>query len=571
LTSRNQDMTLLETILRELDEAIVVCDRHGLILLCNQAARSLFRQPRGLVLGGSLFEVCNRAPILHALRILEHRTESETSLVCATVDNTILLHCRIRSLTPPGATETLLLFTFADLTGQLTGQGRAERKLSTLIEALRRPLANVTTAAANLQEHPRMSAETRRDFEEIIARESTELAERFEALVREYRAVDRLPWPLTDVNSADLFGWLVQRLAGEGGTSLTITGVPLWLRADSYSLILVLEKLVGFVREIRGVKEIDLEALLGDRRVYLDLVWPGEPIAQGDLDRLLHSPLPESGGGGTVAEVLFRHDSEIWSQPHNRPGYSLLRLPVPHSPRQWQEVREPEAERHEFYDFSLAGSRAEPGDLADRPLASLDYVVFDTETTGLHPAAGDEILAIAAVRIVNGRILSGERFERLIRPQRPIPANSASFLAITGEMVEREAPVAEVLPRFRSFIDEAVMVAHNGAFDLNFFRSLEEVSGVRFDNPLLDTLLLSLLIDAQRTDLTLGGIGRWLGVEVSGSRTLMGECFITAQIFLRLLELLAERGLTTLGQVLDASARLVEKKRAQAGSGRRDA
>jgi hypothetical protein len=82
---------------------------------------------------------------------------------------------------------------------------------------------------------------------------------------------------------------------------------------------------------------------------------------------------------------------------------------------------------------------------------------------------------------------------------------------------------------------------------------------------------LSLLIDEQRTDLTLGGIGRWLGVDVSGNKTLMGECFITAQIFLRLLEQLAERGLTTLGQVLDASARLVEKKRAQAGSGRRDA
>jgi len=580
LTTGNQDPTLLETILRELDEAIVVCDRHGRILLCNPAARRLFHHHESMAPGHSLYDVCNRAPIAHALRILKQRDhdrrrvrrdESEARLVCATVDNAILMHCRIRPLASPGSTEPVLLFTFADITHQLADQGRAGRLLPSLIEELCRPLANLAAAAANLKSHPEMNPEIHRDFEEIVYRESSELTDRFEALVREYRTGKRPPWPLADVNSADLLGCLVQRLAGEEGLVLTMTGVPLWLRADSYSLLLTLENLVRFVRETRGVKEIDLEALLGDRRVYLDLVWPGEPIAQGDLDLVLQSSLPKGGYGVTVAEVLFRHDSELWSQRHRRPGFALLRLPVPYSPRQWQLPAGSAPERVEFYDFSLVESFTEPGELADRPLSALDYVVFDTETTGLDPEGGDEILEIGAVRLVNGRILSGERFERLIKPQQPIPANSLSLLTITGEMVDREATIGEVLPQFRNFIDGAVLVAHNGAFDLRFLRSQEESAGVRFDNPLLDTLLLALLVDEQRTDLTLLGIGRWLGVDVSGSHTTMGGCFVAAQIFLRLLDLLAERGLTTLGQVIAASARLAEKKRAQTGPWRQDA
>jgi DNA polymerase-3 subunit epsilon len=576
LTSRNQDMTLLETILRELDEAIVVCDRQGLILLCNPAARLLFRQHRAMVPGRSLFEVCNRAPIAHALEILQSsgrdgRWQPATDLVCATVDNEILLRCRIRQLAAPETGQPILLFTFAELDPRLAGRNQAAQLLQATFEGMRPPLTNLVAAADSLKGHPEMSPEIRRAFEEVVHRESGELAGRFDSLLLEYRALNRQPWPLADVNSADLLGCLARRLAGAGEATLNVTGVPLWLRADSYALLLTLEILVRFVLEKRGLTEIDLEALLGDRRVYLDIVWPGEPIAQGDLDRVLQSSLPFEGGGVTVAEVLFRHDSELWSQRHRRDGFSLLRLPLPDSPRQWQTPARLAAERGEFHDFSLACLQANSDKFADWPLSALDYVVFDTETTGLQPAAGDEILAIGAVRLAQGRILSSESFAQPVKPQGPIPAGSLPFLDLPGPTADREAPIGEVLPRFKSFVGEAVLVAHNGGFDLNFFRSLEAATGVRIDNPLLDTLLLSLLLDERRTDHTLPGLARWLGVEIPGDRTLMDDCFATARIFLRLLELLAERGLTTLGQLLVASNRLVEKKRAEAETGRENA
>jgi len=572
LAAINTDMERLETILRELKEAVVVCDPNARILLYNAEAKRLFRNYAAMELGQSLYGVCARAPIEHTLRMLKYRAEetnrrdlveTDDRFVCATVNGTMLLHCHINKIAATANQGGVFVFTFEDITRQITDMGRQGHLLDKMIKGLRAPLTNLSAAAENLKSYPGMASEIRAEFENIIFRESTELTKRFESVVQESRKTTNMQWPLSDVHSADLIGCVTRRFQKDDGFTVTMTGVPLWLHADSYSLMLVLDRLVRFVHRYCNVSEIDIEALLGDRRVYLDIVWRGLPIPQAAVDPMLEMSLPESFAGMTVADVLERHDSEMWSQKHRREGYSLLRIPVPDSPRQWEVAAEPLPERPEFYDFSSTYGMKELGKLADKQLSSLNYVVFDTEATGFHPAEGDEILSIAAVRIVKGRILSGKRFERFIKPQCPIPASSLLFLNITEEMVREEHPVEEVLPQFKSFVNDAVLVAHNGSFDMNFFQFIEDKSGVRFENPILDTLLLSIIVEKDRTDYTLEKIGRWLGVEVMGSRTTMGDCFVTAQIFLRLLELLKARGFNTLGEVITASERVVEEKRQQ--------
>lgn len=568
----DRDLVRLETIVREFREAVVACDRHARILLYNSAAQHLFHGYEALGLGQSLFRVCTRAPIEHALRMLQHHAGTEVtapgvvdaSFACATVDNRMLLTCHLSRVRAGNDPEDVFVFTFEDMGRPGIEAGQQGYLLARMIKELRSPLTNLGAAVESLKAYPEMTPAMRASFEDIIAGESRILTERFSALARESEKIAGLHWPLFDVPSADLLACVARRLSGEDGIKLVMTGTPLWLHGDSFSLMLLLHRLVLLIRDLRGVREIDAEALLGDRRVFLDLIWQGEPIPEAALEEIRAATFPDSPGL-TVTDVLVRHDSEIWSQKHRRDGYALLRIPVPDAPGQWQAAPPPLPGRQEFYDFSIAEGGADLGDLAAHPLAGLTYVVFDTETTGLRPAEGDEVLAINAVRIVNGRILSGERFERLIRPKRPLPERILPFLTVSAEMLQDEDPAEVVLPKFKDFVQDAVLVAHNGTFDLHFFRSMEAVAGVGFANPMLDTLLLAAVVDQERTDYTLAGIARSLGLEVTASRSVMEDCFLAAQIFLRLLDRLAAMEILTLGDAVAASEKVAATKRQTGG------
>ncbi len=185
----------------------------------------------------------------------------------------------------------------------------------------------------------------------------------------------------------------------------------------------------------------------------------------------------------------------------------------------------------------------------------MSYTVFDTETTGLSPSGGDEIVSIGAVRIVNGRLLDHEVFEQLVDPRRDMSAEATRITGIEAAMLENQPTIDKVLPAFRSFCEDTVLVAHNAAFDMRFLTLKEEATGVRFTQPVLDTLLLSAVINPQLDSHALEAIAERMGVNPIGRHTALGDAIMTGEVFLRIIPLLAQQGIRTLGQAREASQR----------------
>lgn len=115
-----------------------------------------------------------------------------------------------------------------------------------------------------------------------------------------------------------------------------------------------------------------------------------------------------------------------------------------------------------------------------------------------------------------------------------------------------------MLPQFHLFVSGAVLVAHNAAFDLKFLKMKEKVSGVRFDHPVLDTMLLSRQLQGPDADHTLDGIAKRLGIQVVDRHTALGDSLLTAAIFLRFVDMLREQNVITLDDAIRSANILVE-------------
>jgi DNA polymerase III epsilon subunit len=219
-------------------------------------------------------------------------------------------------------------------------------------------------------------------------------------------------------------------------------------------------------------------------------------------------------------------------------------------------------ERPVFYDFDLFDQDLDRA-LLDTPLACLNLVVFDTETTGLEPSRGDQIVQIAGVRVLNARLLPDDRFDELVNPGMPIPRASTRIHGIRDHMVAGKDSVAEVLRRFHAFVGDAVLVAHNAAFDMKFLQLQEQEVGARFEQAVLDTFLLSVVLQPRHGAHTLDAIANRFGVENHHRHSALGDSMTTAEVFVKMIDVLAARGIRNLGQALEASDRIQEIKRLQ--------
>lgn len=120
-----------------------------------------------------------------------------------------------------------------------------------------------------------------------------------------------------------------------------------------------------------------------------------------------------------------------------------------------------------------------------------DFVVFDTELTGLNPRR-DELLSIGAVRIKNLRIMAGDIFHSYIRPKSLKPRDSTYIHRITPQQLISAPEISTVLLDFIDFLGPSLLIGHCVDLDLGFVnRAMKKHLGGIIKNPYLDTLRLA--------------------------------------------------------------------------------
>lgn len=172
-----------------------------------------------------------------------------------------------------------------------------------------------------------------------------------------------------------------------------------------------------------------------------------------------------------------------------------------------------------------------------------EYVVFDLETTGLSPWAGDEIIEIGAMKVFGSKIDEKNTFHSLVNPRRLIPFEATRVNGITNEMVKSAPVLEEVLTGFLDFIGSSWLVAQNAKFDMSFIMK----SLVQFKIPknmeVYDTMIFSRRLFPQEGSHNLDAIAKRLGIKVikEDRHRSMGDVKLTAKAFVELKDRLGDK------------------------------
>jgi DNA polymerase-3 subunit epsilon len=461
----------------------------------------------------------------------------------------------------PASERTLTGFILMldNITRNFETESRRDQMLHNLTEGSRASLANVR-AAADMLEFEDLPEEMRTRFRKVVRDEVQSMSQRLDQTANEFADSLKARWPLEEMLGADLVAAAQRRIEARIGlpTKLEEVDESLWMKVDSFSLIQAITYLASRLSDEFEVREVRFRLTAAGRLVHLDLIWSGQAMSTETVMSWELEPMKieDESSPLTVRDVIDRHDGEMWLEREKVRHRAFFRILLPAATPQEQAEAETYLRgesRPEYYDFDLFAWSEKSHELDDRLLSELSYTVFDTETTGLNPSQGDEIIQIGATRILNGKLLRAESFEQLVDPERPLAPESAKIHGITSEMLRGQPTIDRVLPAFHAFSADTVLIAHNAAFDMRFLQLKEEQTGLRFDHPVIDTLLLSAVVHPNQESHRLEAIAERLGLTIVGRHTALGDAIVTAEVFLKLIPLLAEKGVRTLRDAREAA------------------
>ena len=179
---------------------------------------------------------------------------------------------------------------------------------------------------------------------------------------------------------------------------------------------------------------------------------------------------------------------------------------------------------------------------------SLDdkYVVFDIETTGFSPEK-NKIIEIGAVKVIGGEIV--DRYSTFINPEVPIPFRIEELTSIRDDMVITSPTVDVILPQFMEFCTDCIMVAHNADFDMSFIKRNCALLGMECNPTIVDTVALARVLLPQLNRFKLDTVAKALNISLDHHHRAVDDAACTAEIFVKFIEKLKDRGISSLDEV----------------------
>ncbi|MFA6471741.1 MAG: exonuclease domain-containing protein, partial [Candidatus Latescibacterota bacterium] len=165
-------------------------------------------------------------------------------------------------------------------------------------------------------------------------------------------------------------------------------------------------------------------------------------------------------------------------------------------------------------------------------LKSNTLVSVDIETTGLN-ADLHEIIEIGAVKLVDGKIVA--EYSELVKPEKPVPEHITHLTGISDKDLKKACTIREVLPSFLDFVSGSRILGQNVGFDVAFLRAAAGMGN--FASP-LDTCELARILLPMLPSYSLDSLMEFFSLECENRHRALDDARVTAQVFLKLTEML---------------------------------
>ncbi|MEM1377475.1 MAG: 3'-5' exonuclease [Pseudomonadota bacterium] len=542
----------LESLLRDLRQGLVVCTMTGRVTLYNhRAAEVLHVEEFGettpgatdivvgtLGLGRDFFNIVDPAPFERALAAFARTNDNASPLPLDLFEPLpIVFSTRDGARTMRGT-----------ISPRLNANGNAAAGFVLVFD-------DVTAELAEGLDRDRMLRDVSGDLKQALeSGDRSVMATAIDTAVKNLDSTSKniiaAAWPMTDLCTRQLFT-TVKNLAASEGATVTLEGEHQRVHGDSATLTTLLLLIIRNLAEAE-VRESTISVAATGRTRDIILAFENTRFDRQWLTQALQANADETTAFLSGNEILERHRAEIEIDTRGIAIHFAVNTAAKVAPTKINALSSVDA-RPEFYDFNLF-ERQFKRDLLDVELDKVHFVVFDCEMTGLDPAR-DALCSIAGARVVNERVLKGEMFDTYVNPGRPIPPSSTKVHHITDAMVADAPDVGKAVRRFHNYASGQVLVAHNAAFDMAFLSKAKKASGVRFDNVVLDTVLLGAHLFGDHESLTLDTLAKRFDVVIppEARHTAIGDAVATADVMIGMIQMLKAEGIVTLRDALKVS------------------